>query len=94
MRRPVSEQWKIPGPNIAKKNQFSKYLKNFKLIRKNRQPNREKKKKGKRLKPAHHKQVNPEDHKRVRKVFHLTGSYLSARENPGTSVYLPAWQRP
>lgn len=46
MRRPVSEQWKIPGPNIAKKNQFSKYLKNFKLIRKNRQPNREKKKKG------------------------------------------------
>lgn len=59
MRRPVSEQWKIPGPNITKKNQFSKYLKNFTLIRKNRQPNRKKKKNGQKAEPAHHRKVRP-----------------------------------
>ena len=80
MRRPVSEQWKIPGPNITKKNQFSKYLKNFTLIRKNRQPNRKKKQKtDKRLKPAHHKKIKSRGPQTREKGIALTGSYPSAR---------------
>ena len=77
VRRTVSEQWKIPGPNITKKNQFSKYLKNFTLIRKNRQPNRKKKKTGKRLNPHITGRSDPEEQKRVERRP-LTGGCLSA----------------
>lgn len=58
VRRTVSEQWKIPGPTITKKNQVFKIFKELHTD-KEKQTTQKKKKTRQKTEPAHHRKFRP-----------------------------------